>query len=105
MTTRRFGTALAVPALAAGLLTTLSSVASAQEGQTNEIPVTHSCVGVPYPNPDEVLADPPSWIPRELVDILRPLIQTRAFNTSEMSDTITVTAMTEIGRASCRERV
>lgn len=92
MTTRRFGTALAVPVLAASLLTTLSPAASAQEGQTNEVPVTHSCVGVPYPNPNEVLADPPSWIPSWAVGVLRPLIQTTTFNTSEISDNVTVTA-------------
>lgn len=92
MTTRRFGTALAVPLLAAGLLTTLSPAASAQEGETRQVPVTHACVGVPYPNPDEVLADPPSWIPSGVVKYLRPLIQTTTFNESEISDNVTVTA-------------
>lgn len=92
MTFRRFGTALAAPVLAAGLLTTLSPAASAQEGETRQVPVTHACVGVPYPNPDEVLADPPSWVPSWLVDILRPLIATTTFNTSELSENVTVTA-------------
>ena len=53
MKTRRLGTALAIPVLAAGLLTSLSPAASAQAGETRQVPVTHSCVGVPYPNPDE----------------------------------------------------
>ena len=96
MTTRRFGTALAVPVLAAGLLTTLSPAASAQDGETRQVPVTHACVGVPYPNPDEVLQERPSWLPSWVPDsalpLLRGLIETRLFNTSEMSDTITVTA-------------
>ena len=92
MTTRRFGTALAVPVLAAGLLTTLSPVASAQDGETRQVPVTHACVGVPYPNPDEILQDPPSWIPSWAVGLLRPLISTTTFNSSEISDNVTVTA-------------
>ncbi|MGX1770137.1 Ig-like domain-containing protein [Dietzia sp. NPDC055343] len=92
MTTRRLGTALAIPVLAAGLLTTLSPAASAQEGETRQVPVTHSCVGVPYPNPDEVLRDPPSWIPSWIADILRPLISTTTYNTSEVTDTVSVTA-------------
>ncbi|PWD94460.1 Ig-like domain repeat protein [Dietzia maris] len=92
MTTRRLGTALAIPVLAAGLLTTLSPAASAQAGETRQVPVTHSCIGLPYPNPNEVLRDPPSWIPSGAVSTLRPLIQTATFNTSEIRDTVTVTA-------------
>lgn len=92
MTTRRLGTALAIPALAAGLLTSLSPAASAQAGETRQVPVTHSCIGVPYPNPDEVLRNPPSWIPSGLVQYVRPLIQTTTFNTSEIADSISVTA-------------
>lgn len=92
MTSRRLGIALAVPALTAGLLTTLSPAANAQEGQTRQVPVTHSCVGVPYPNPSEVLQNPPSWVPGWIADILRPLISTTTFNTSEISDSVTVTA-------------
>lgn len=92
MTSRRLGTALALPVLTAGLLTTLSPTATAQEAQPRQVPVTHSCVGVPYPNPNEVLQDPPSWIPSWAVGALRPLISTTTFNTSEISDSVTVTA-------------
>lgn len=50
MTIRRLAAFAAIPALTAGMLGALAPTAAAQPNQTRQVPITHSCVGVPYPS-------------------------------------------------------
>ncbi|MFI8694946.1 Ig-like domain-containing protein [Dietzia maris] len=71
MTIRTLGTLVAAPVLATGLLGAVAPTATAQD-VTTQVPVTHSCVSISYPNV--------------------PLVSDLTNGTRTVSETVTVTA-------------